>query len=99
MPIQHHPVPDWALKYRSFRLTDHRGVARLRYASSVLLRSSSTMQIFVGGDKGLAMARKDWTPEQVKLAFHLYCQLPFGRLHQGNPRSEERRVGKACKSR
>lgn len=31
------------------------------------------------------MARKDWTPEQVKLAFHLYCQLPFGRLHQGNP--------------
>ena len=31
------------------------------------------------------MARKDWTPEQVKLAFHLYCQLPFGRLHRGNP--------------
>lgn len=31
------------------------------------------------------MARQDWTPEQVKLAFHLYCQLPFGRLHQNNP--------------
>ena len=31
------------------------------------------------------MARKDWTPEQVKLAFHLYCQLPFGRLHHSNP--------------
>lgn len=26
-----------------------------------------------------------WTPEQVKLAFHLYCQLPFGRLSRGNP--------------
>lgn len=31
------------------------------------------------------MTRKDWTPEHVKLAFHLYCQLPFGRLHRGNP--------------
>lgn len=26
-----------------------------------------------------------WTKDQTKLAFHLYCQLPFGRLHQGNP--------------
>jgi putative restriction endonuclease len=26
-----------------------------------------------------------WTREQLKLAFHLYCQLPFGKLHQGNP--------------
>lgn len=31
------------------------------------------------------MARQDWTSEQVKLAFHLYCQLSFGRLHQNNP--------------
>lgn len=27
----------------------------------------------------------NWTKEQLKLAFHLYCQLPFGKLHQGNP--------------
>lgn len=26
-----------------------------------------------------------WTKEQLKLAFHLYFQLPFGRLHQRNP--------------
>jgi len=26
----------------------------------------------------------NWTKEQLKLAFHLYCQLPFGKLHQGN---------------
>ncbi len=26
-----------------------------------------------------------WSREQLKLAFHLYCQLPFGRLHSGNP--------------
>lgn len=23
-----------------------------------------------------------WTLDQLKLAFHLYCQLPFGKLHQ-----------------
>ncbi len=26
-----------------------------------------------------------WTSEQLKLAFHLYCQTPFGRLHSRNP--------------
>lgn len=26
-----------------------------------------------------------WTEEQLKLAFHLYCQLPFGKLHSRNP--------------
>lgn len=31
------------------------------------------------------MSVNAWTPEQVKLAFHLYCQLPFGRLSRGNP--------------
>lgn len=28
---------------------------------------------------------KNWTRDQAKLAFHLYCQLPFGKLHKGNP--------------
>ena len=31
------------------------------------------------------MTRSAWTAEQLKLAFHLYCQLPFGRLSRGNP--------------
>lgn len=31
------------------------------------------------------MASANWTKEQAKLAFHLYCQLPFGKLHKGNP--------------
>lgn len=26
-----------------------------------------------------------WTRDQLKLGFHLYCQLPFGRLHQRHP--------------
>lgn len=27
----------------------------------------------------------NWTPEQLKLAFNLYCQTPFGKLHSKNP--------------
>lgn len=26
-----------------------------------------------------------WTKDELKLAFHLYCQLPFGKLHSRNP--------------
>ena len=31
------------------------------------------------------MATGLWTKEQVKLAFHLYCQLPYGRIYGRNP--------------
>lgn len=31
------------------------------------------------------MASVLWTKEQIKLAFHLYCQIPFGRIHGRNP--------------
>lgn len=31
------------------------------------------------------MSTDKWTKDQLKLAFHLYCQLPFGKLHQRNP--------------
>jgi putative restriction endonuclease len=31
------------------------------------------------------MATQLWTHEQIKLAFHLYCQLPYGRIHGRNP--------------
>jgi len=27
----------------------------------------------------------NWSSEQLKLAFHLYCQTPFGKLHSRNP--------------
>lgn len=30
------------------------------------------------------MSSNRWTREQLKLAFNLYCQLPFGRLHSRN---------------
>ena len=31
------------------------------------------------------MATNRWTKEQLQLAFHLYCQLPFGKLDMRNP--------------
>lgn len=31
------------------------------------------------------MSSERWTKTQLKLAFHLYCQLPFGKLHSRNP--------------
>jgi hypothetical protein len=31
------------------------------------------------------MSSDRWTKDQLKLAFHLYCQLPFGKMHSRNP--------------
>jgi len=31
------------------------------------------------------MARDNWTREQLILAFNLYCKIPFGKMHHGNP--------------
>lgn len=31
------------------------------------------------------MARREWTRDELMLAMNLYCQLPFGKLHKGNP--------------
>lgn len=31
------------------------------------------------------MARTNWTRDELIVAFNLYCKLPFGRLHRGNP--------------
>lgn len=31
-------------------------------------------------------SKGNWTAEQTKLAFHFYCQTPFGKLHGRNPK-------------
>jgi len=31
------------------------------------------------------MSNNRWTPDQLKLAFHLYCRLSFGQLHSRHP--------------
>src|SRR4051794_30850924 len=31
------------------------------------------------------MARRNWTRDELIVAFNLYCKLPFGQMHRGNP--------------
>ncbi len=31
------------------------------------------------------MPRRDWTREELIVAFNLYCKIPFGRIHMRNP--------------
>jgi putative restriction endonuclease len=31
------------------------------------------------------MPRRDWTREELIVAFNLYCRIPFGRIHIRNP--------------
>src|SRR5579864_5548167 len=31
------------------------------------------------------MPRRDWTREELIVAFNLYCRIPFGRIHNRNP--------------
>lgn len=33
----------------------------------------------------LEKTRRPWTRDELKLAFYIYCQLPFGKLHASNP--------------
>lgn len=35
------------------------------------------------------MARRDWTREELIVAFNLYCKIPFGRIHIHNPLVKE----------
>jgi putative restriction endonuclease len=30
------------------------------------------------------MPRRDWTREELIVAFNLYCKIPFGKIHRGN---------------
>src|SRR5258708_12641612 len=31
------------------------------------------------------MSHRDWTREELIVAFNLYCKIPFGRIHIRNP--------------
>ena len=33
----------------------------------------------------MTVIRKNWTREQLLVAFNLYCQMPFGKMHSRNP--------------
>jgi len=35
------------------------------------------------------MLKRLWTGEEMIVAINLYCKLPFGKLHKGNPEITE----------
>jgi putative restriction endonuclease len=43
------------------------------------------------------MPRRDWTREELIVAFNLYCKIPFGKIHRGNPQLIElaRAIGRS----
>lgn len=36
--------------------------------------------------KSKSLERRSWTREELILAFNLYCKIPFGTFHKGNPK-------------
>jgi hypothetical protein len=41
-------------------------------------------------------SRKRWSEEETVLALYLYFQLPFGKLHSGNPEIQELAAALGC---
>ena len=60
-------------------------------AAAAKLMASSFIKSWAAPEAQAITVPKDimssglWTKEQVKLAFHLYCQLPYCRIHGRNP--------------
>jgi len=53
--------------------------------SFILPKESANMVTPLSTQKNIMAKTVRWTKDQVKLAFHLYCQLPYGRIHGRNP--------------
>jgi len=53
--------------------------------ASIISPKESAVAVFTVNVPSNIMATGLWTKEQIKLAFHLYCQLPYGRIHGRNP--------------
>ena len=75
---------------RAYQLFSKAAVVPMIEAAAKLMTSyisskeSAGMVVNLSVPKNI-MATVRWTKEQVKLAFHLYCQLPYGRIHGRNP--------------
>ncbi len=72
---------------RAYQLFSEAAVVSMIAAAAKLMASSLAHK---EAAKALAlpkdiMSSDRWTRTQLKLAFHLYCQLPFGKLHSKNP--------------
>jgi len=75
---------------RAYQLFSQAAVVPMIEAAAKLMVSSLTQKEEVTTASVLTlpkdiMSSDRWTKEQLKLAFHLYCQLQFGKLHSRNP--------------
>lgn len=74
---------------RAYKLFSQAAVVPMIEAAAKLVTSfispeeSANMVANLTSPKDI-MATGRWTKEQVKLAFHLYCQIPYGRIHGRN---------------
>jgi DNA (cytosine-5)-methyltransferase 1 len=58
--------------------------ATAKLMSSLIFPKESAVMVSTLTSPKDIMTSVRWTKEQVKLAFHLYCQLPYGRIHGRN---------------
>lgn len=75
---------------RAYQLFSQAAVVPMIEAAAKLMVSSLTQKDAVTTASVLTlpkniMSSDRWNKEQLKLAFHLYCQLQFGKLHSRNP--------------
>ena len=78
------------LDTQAYRLFSEAAVVRMVQAVRILRASINSPKESVEAVSPVIvpqyiMATGLWTKEQIKLAFHLYCQLPYGRIHGRNP--------------
>jgi hypothetical protein len=46
---------------------------------------SGPAMLCFGDRSATLMPRRDWTREELIVAFNLYCKIPFGQIHIRNP--------------
>lgn len=55
------------------------------FASEISPRLGEVTAIDPATKEALTVTTGNWNREQLLVAFNLYCQLPFGKMHQRNP--------------
>ena len=60
-----------------------------KYMKKKLFKSDQTMNDIARPCGDAFSAKGNWTREQTILAFHFYCQVPFGQLHSKNKKIVE----------
>src|SRR5580704_15322627 len=66
-------------------MTRSTGFPRYRFSLPGVLTNGKMIETIPGYTGNPAMARRNWARQELIVAFNLYCKLPFGQMHRGNP--------------